>query len=101
MVFTFLPFSAFAANTASTGIAFDSPDFALEFPDAEFRRFLGDCCDTNYDGKLDVDIKTQDHTAQCKLADVNRRVVDTGNNCADPTNQNMESFTKRTDGLHC
>ena len=58
MVFTFLPFSALAANTASTGIAFNSPDFALEFPDAEFRRFLRDCCDTNYDGKLDVDIKS-------------------------------------------
>lgn len=57
MVFTFLPFSALAANTASTGIAFDSPDFALEFPDEEFRRFLRDCCDTNNDGKLDVDIK--------------------------------------------
>ena len=54
MVFTFLPFSAFAANKE---IAFDSPDFALEFPDAEFRRFLRDCCDTNGDGKLDVDIK--------------------------------------------
>ena len=57
MVFTFLPFSAFAANTASTGIAFDSPDFKLNFPDAEFRRFLINHCDTNYDGKLDVDIK--------------------------------------------
>ena len=55
MVFTFLPFSAFAANTE---IDFNSPDFALEFPDAEFRRFLRDCCDTNYDGKLDVDIKS-------------------------------------------
>lgn len=31
----------------------------------------------------------------------NRRVVDTGNGCADPTNQNIESFTKRTDGLRC
>ena len=58
MVFTFLPFSAFAANTASTGIAFDSPDFKLNFPDEEFRRFLIDYCDTNYDGKLDVDIKS-------------------------------------------
>lgn len=57
MVFTFLPFSAFAANTASTGIAFDSSDFKLNFPDAEFRRFLKDCCDTDNDGKLDVDIK--------------------------------------------
>ena len=55
MVFTFLPFSALAANTE---IAFNSPDFALEFPDAEFRRFLRDCCDTNNDGKLDVDIKS-------------------------------------------
>ena len=54
MVFTFLPFSALAANT---GIAFDSPDFKLNFPDSEFRRFLRDCCDTNGDGKLDVDIK--------------------------------------------
>ena len=54
MVFTFLPFSAFAANTE---IDFNSPDFALEFPDAEFQRFLRECCDTNYDGKLDVDIK--------------------------------------------
>ena len=53
MVFTFLPISAFAANT---GIEFDSPDFKLNFPDAEFRRFLQDCCDTNGDGKLDVDI---------------------------------------------
>ena len=58
MVFTFLPFSAFAANTASTGIAFDSPDFKLNFPDAEFRSFLIDYCDTNNDGKLDVDIKS-------------------------------------------
>lgn len=58
MVFTFLPLSALAANTASTEIDFNSPDFALEFPDAEFRRFLRDCCDTNYDGKLDVDIKS-------------------------------------------
>ena len=57
MVFTFLPFSAFAANTASTGIAFDSLDFALKFPDAVFRSFLIDYCDTNNDGKLDVDIK--------------------------------------------
>ena len=57
MVCTFLPFSALAANTASTGIAFDSPDFALEFPDEEFRHFLRDCCDTDGDGKLDVDIK--------------------------------------------
>lgn len=31
----------------------------------------------------------------------NRRVIDTGNGCADPTNQNIDSFTKRTDGLHC
>ena len=57
MVFTLLPFSALAANTASTEIDFNSPDFALEFPDAEFRRFLRDCCDTNGDDKLDVDIK--------------------------------------------
>lgn len=57
MVFTFLPFSAFAASTANPEIDFNSPDFALEFPDAEFRRFLRDCCDTNGDGKLDVDIK--------------------------------------------
>ena len=57
MVFTFLPFSALAANTASTGIAFDSPDFKLNFPDPEFQRFLRDYCDTNNDGKLDVDIK--------------------------------------------
>ena len=57
MVFTFLPFSALAANTASTEIDFTSPDFALEFPDPEFRRFLRDYCDTNNDGNLDVDIK--------------------------------------------
>ena len=57
MVFTFLPFSALAANTASTGIAFNSPDFKLNFPDEEFRRFLKECCDKNGDGKLDVDIK--------------------------------------------
>lgn len=57
MVFTFLPFSALAANTASTEIDFNSPDFKLNFPDAEFRRFLRDCCDTNGDDKLDVDIK--------------------------------------------
>ena len=57
MVFTFLPFSAFAASTANPEIDFNSPDFALEFPDAEFRRFLRDCCDTNGDGKLDVDIQ--------------------------------------------
>lgn len=54
MVFTFLPFSAFAANT---GIAFDSLDFKLNFPDEEFRRFLKECCDKNGDGKLDVDIQ--------------------------------------------
>ena len=54
MVFTFLPFSAFAANTE---IDFNSPDFKLNFPDAEFQRFLRDCCDTNNDGKLDVDIQ--------------------------------------------
>lgn len=54
MVFTFLPFSALAANT---GIAFNSPDFKLNFPDEEFRRFLKECCDKNGDGKLDVDIK--------------------------------------------
>ena len=57
MVFTFLPFSALAANTASTGIAFDSSDFKLNFPDAEFQRFLRECCDKNNDGKLDMDIK--------------------------------------------
>lgn len=57
MVFTFLPFSAFAASTASTEIDFSSPDFKLNFPDEEFRRFLKECCDTNGDGKLDVDIK--------------------------------------------
>lgn len=55
MVFTFLPFSALAANT---GIAFNSPDFKLNFPDAEFQRFLRECCDKNNDGKLDVDIKS-------------------------------------------
>lgn len=54
MVFTFLPFSAFAANTE---IDFNSPDFQLDFPDEEFQRFLRDCCDTNNDGKLDVDIQ--------------------------------------------
>ena len=54
MVFTFLPFSAFAANTE---IAFNSPDFKLDFPDEEFQRFLRECCDKNNDGKLDVDIK--------------------------------------------
>lgn len=58
MVCTFLPFSAFAANTASTGIAFNSPDFKLNFPDEEFRSFLINHCDTNKDGKLDVDIKS-------------------------------------------
>ena len=57
MVFTFLPFSAFAASTANTEIDFNSPDFKLNFPDEEFRRFLKECCDTNGDGKLDVDIK--------------------------------------------
>lgn len=57
MVFTFLPFSALAASTANPGIGFDSPDFKLNFPDEEFRRFLKECCDTNGDGKLDVDIK--------------------------------------------
>lgn len=51
MVFTFLPFSAFAANTE---IAFNSPDFALKFPDAEFRRFLKERCDTNHNDKLDA-----------------------------------------------
>lgn len=54
MVFTFLPFSVFAANTE---IDFNSPDFKLDFPDEEFRRFLKECCDKNGDGKLDVDIK--------------------------------------------
>ena len=54
MVFTFLPFSAFAANTE---IDFNSPDFQLDFPDAEFQRFLKERCDTNHNGKLDVDIK--------------------------------------------
>ena len=54
MVFTFLPFSALAANTASTGIAFNSPDFALKFKDAEFQRFLKERCDTNHNGKLDA-----------------------------------------------
>lgn len=57
MVFTFLPFSAFAASTANPEIDFNSPDFKLNFPDEEFRRFLKDCCDTNGDGNLDVDIK--------------------------------------------
>ena len=57
MVFTFLPFSAFAASTANPEIDFASPDFKLNFPDEEFRRFLKECCDTNGDGKLDVDIK--------------------------------------------
>ena len=57
MVFTFLPFSAFAASTTTAGIAFNSSDFKLEFPDEEFRRFLRDCCDKDNDGKLDVDIK--------------------------------------------
>lgn len=51
MVFTFLPFSALAANTE---IAFNSPDFALKFPDAEFRRFLKERCDTNHNDKLDA-----------------------------------------------
>lgn len=58
MVFTFLPFSAFAASTASTEIDFSSPDFKLNFPDEEFRNFLKGYCDTNNDGKLDVDIKS-------------------------------------------
>lgn len=48
MVFTFLPFSAFAASTASTEID------KLNFPDEEFRRFLKECCDTNGDDKLDA-----------------------------------------------
>ena len=51
MVFTFLPFSAFAANTE---IDFNSPDFKLNFPDAEFQRFLKERCDTNHNGKLDA-----------------------------------------------
>lgn len=51
MVFTFLPFSALAANT---GIAFNSPDFALKFKDLEFQRFLKERCDTNHNGKLDA-----------------------------------------------
>ena len=51
MVFTFLPFSAFAANTE---IDFNSPDFQLDFPDAEFQRFLKERCDTNHNGKLDA-----------------------------------------------
>ena len=57
MVCTFLPFSAFAASTTTTGIDFNSPEFKLNFPDEEFRRFLKECCDTNGDGKLDMDIK--------------------------------------------
>ena len=51
MVFTFLPFSAFAADTE---IDFDSPDFVLKFKDAEFQRFLKEKCDTNHNGKLDA-----------------------------------------------
>ena len=51
MVFTFLPFSALAANTE---IDFDSPDFVLKFKDAEFQRFLKERCDTNHNGKLDA-----------------------------------------------
>ena len=51
MVFTFLPFSALAANTE---IDFNSSDFALEFPDAEFRRFIKESCDINHNGKLDA-----------------------------------------------
>ena len=51
MVFTFLPFSAFAANTE---IDFNSPDFKLNFPDEEFQRFLKERCDTNHNGKLDA-----------------------------------------------
>ena len=51
MVFTFLPFSAFAANTE---IDFNSPDFVLKFKDAEFQRFLTERCDTNHNGKLDA-----------------------------------------------
>lgn len=51
MVFTFLPFSAFAANTE---IDFNSPDFVLKFKDAEFQRFLKERCDTNHNGKLDA-----------------------------------------------
>ena len=58
MVFTFLPFSAFAESTATPEIDFDSPKFKLNFPDAEFRNFLKGYCDTNNDGKLDVDIKS-------------------------------------------
>ena len=38
MVFTFLPFSAFAANTE---IDFNSPDFKLNFPDAAEAEELG------------------------------------------------------------
>lgn len=70
MVCTFLPFSALAANTASTGIAFDTPDFKLNFPDAEFRRFLIDYCDTNYDGKLDVDIKSMTIPTTYRIKDL-------------------------------
>lgn len=51
MVFTFLPFSAFAANTE---IDFGLPDFALKFKDKEFQRFLKERCDTNHNGKLDA-----------------------------------------------
>lgn len=51
MVFTFLPISAFAANTE---IDFDSPDFVLKFKDTEFQRFLKEKCDTNHNGKLDA-----------------------------------------------
>ena len=54
MVFTFLPFSAFAASTTNPEIDFNSPDFALEFPDVEFQRFLRNCCDINHNGKLDA-----------------------------------------------
>ena len=50
-----MPFSAFAANTE---IDLNSPEFKLNFPDAEFRNFLKGYCDTNNDGKLDVDIKS-------------------------------------------
>ena len=70
MVCTFLPFSALAANTASTGIAFDTPDFKLNFSDEEFRSFLRDYCDTDGDGKLDVDIKSMTIPTTYRIKDL-------------------------------
>ena len=47
-------FSPSAPLRRTQKIDFNSPDFQLDFPDAEFQRFLKERCDTNHNGKLDA-----------------------------------------------